>query len=109
MLRDDPRRDLPEDLRLKKTVGRLATYLQGYGDLLVRHERLGPGRAGAVPQPTRWWRRFPGAIDDKADTATLEHIATLLPDEWLEPAATGSAADSAPSACCASSTSASTA
>ncbi|HEY8543785.1 MAG TPA: hypothetical protein VIL36_02010, partial [Acidimicrobiales bacterium] len=31
-----------------------------------------------------------GAIDAKADTATLEHIATLLPDEWLEPAATGS-------------------
>ena len=23
-----------------------------------------------------------------ADTPTLEHIATLLPDEWLEPAAT---------------------
>src|SRR5690606_10059318 len=31
-----------------------------------------------------------GAIDAKADTATLEHIAELLPDEWLEPAATGS-------------------
>src|SRR5688572_20116779 len=26
---------LPDDLRLKKTVGRLATYLQGYGDLMV--------------------------------------------------------------------------
>ncbi|HEY8548040.1 MAG TPA: TIGR03857 family LLM class F420-dependent oxidoreductase, partial [Acidimicrobiales bacterium] len=26
---------LPEDLRRKKTVGRLATYLQGYGDLMV--------------------------------------------------------------------------
>jgi len=26
---------LPEELRLKKTVARLATYLQGYGDLLV--------------------------------------------------------------------------
>jgi alkanesulfonate monooxygenase SsuD/methylene tetrahydromethanopterin reductase-like flavin-dependent oxidoreductase (luciferase family) len=32
---------------------------------------------------------FAGVIDDKADTATLEHIATLLPAEWLEPAATG--------------------
>ena len=32
---------------------------------------------------------FRGAIDDKADTATLEHIAGLLPDAWLEPAATG--------------------
>jgi len=27
---------LPEDARLKKSVGRLGTYLQGYGDLLVR-------------------------------------------------------------------------
>jgi alkanesulfonate monooxygenase SsuD/methylene tetrahydromethanopterin reductase-like flavin-dependent oxidoreductase (luciferase family) len=27
---------LPEDLRLRRTVGRLATYLQGYGDVLVR-------------------------------------------------------------------------
>ncbi len=34
---------------------------------------------------------FRGAIDDKATTAELEHIATLLPDEWLAPAATGTA------------------
>jgi 5,10-methylenetetrahydromethanopterin reductase len=33
----------------------------------------------------------PGAIDAKADVATLEHVAGLIPDEWLEPAATGSA------------------
>ena len=33
----------------------------------------------------------PGAIDGVADTATLEHIATLLPDEWLEPSALGNA------------------
>ena len=35
-----------------------------------------------------------GAIDAIATTEQLEHIATLLPDEWLAPAATGS-----PSAC----------
>lgn len=29
-------------------------------------------------------------IDAAATTAELEHIATLLPDEWLAPAATGS-------------------
>ena len=34
---------------------------------------------------------FPGALDTKADTDVLEHVATLLPDEWLEPAATGDA------------------
>ena len=33
---------LPEPIRLKKTVGRMATYLQAYGDLMVEHERLGP-------------------------------------------------------------------
>ena len=30
---------IPEDVRLKKTVGRLATYLQGYGDLMVTTNR----------------------------------------------------------------------
>jgi probable F420-dependent oxidoreductase len=79
---------IPDDLRLKKTVGRLATYLQGYGDLLVETNRWDPGvlerfRADDVVAS------FPGALDAKADTATLEHVATLLPDEWLEPAATG--------------------
>lgn len=80
---------LPEPVRLKKTVGRLATYLQGYGDLLVAtngwdEQALARFRADPVVAS------FPGAIDAKADTPTLEHIATLLPDEWLEPAATGS-------------------
>jgi len=81
---------LPEDLRLKKTVGRLATYLQGYGDLMVHTNGWDPAvlerfRADEVVST------FPGAIDTKADTNTLRHIATLLPDEWLEPAATGNA------------------
>jgi len=81
---------IPEELRLKKTVGRLATYLQAYGDLLVRTNQWDPDalarfRADSVVQSV------PGAIDAVADTATLEHIATLIPDDWLEPAAYGSA------------------
>lgn len=80
---------LPEEVRLRKTVGRLATYLQGYGDLMVRTNGWDPAvlerfRADPVVSSVG------GAIDAKADTATLEHIAELLPDEWLEPAATGS-------------------
>jgi hypothetical protein len=72
-------------------VGRLATYLQGYGDLLVETngwdpEVLARFRADEVVSS------FPSALDTKADTAVLEHVATLLPDEWLEPAATGDAA-----------------
>jgi probable F420-dependent oxidoreductase len=82
---------IPYELRLKKTVGRLATYLQGYGDLLVETngwdpEVLARFRADEIVSS------FPGALDAKADTAVLEHVATLLPDEWLEPAATGDAA-----------------
>ena len=41
---------LPEALRLKKTVGRLATYLQGYGDLLVETNGWDPDGAGALPR-----------------------------------------------------------
>ena len=33
---------LPEDLRLKKTVGRMATYFQAYGDLLVKTNSWDP-------------------------------------------------------------------
>jgi 5,10-methylenetetrahydromethanopterin reductase len=81
---------LPDGLRLKKTVGRLATYLQGYGDLLVETngwdpEVLARFRADEVVAT------FPGALDTKSDTDVLEHVATLLPDEWLEPSATGDA------------------
>lgn len=79
---------IAEDLRLKKTVGRLATYLQGYGDLLVDTNGWDPAvltafRADPVVGSV------PGAIDQLATTEQLEHIATLLPDEWLAPAATG--------------------
>jgi hypothetical protein len=35
---------------------------------------------------------FRSAIDVDATTEQLEHIATLIPDEWLAPSATGSAA-----------------
>ncbi len=81
---------LPEDLRLKKTVGRMATYLQGYGDLLVKTNRwdadvLRRFRADELVA------NFRGALDATATGEQLAHIATLIPDEWLAAAATGSA------------------
>jgi probable F420-dependent oxidoreductase len=85
---------LPEDVRLKKTVGRLATYLQAYGDLMVTTNRWDPAvlaRFRADP----FVAGFRGALDGKATTAELEHVATLIPDEWLAPAATGSPAQCA--------------
>jgi probable F420-dependent oxidoreductase len=80
---------IPADLRLKKTVGRIATYLQAYGDLMVKTNRWDP----AVLQRFRadeMVAGFRGALDTLATTEQLEHVATLIPDEWLAPAATGS-------------------
>jgi probable F420-dependent oxidoreductase len=79
---------LDHDLRMKKTVGRLATYLQGYGDLLVHTNAWDP----AVLQGFRadeLVASFAGGFDQTATTEQLEHVATLIPDEWLAPAATG--------------------
>jgi len=81
---------LPEKLRLKKTVARLATYLQGYGDLMVRtndwdHAVLQRFREDPVVTS------IAGGIDHKATPEQIEHIAGLIPGEWLEASATGSA------------------
>lgn len=81
---------LDDEARLRRTVGRLATYLQGYGDLMVRTNAWDP----AVLERFRadeLVATFPGAIDANATVDQLEHLATLLPAEWLAPAATGSA------------------
>jgi alkanesulfonate monooxygenase SsuD/methylene tetrahydromethanopterin reductase-like flavin-dependent oxidoreductase (luciferase family) len=79
---------LPYEKRMMKTVGRMATYLQGYGDLMVRTngwdpEVLARFRADAVVQG------FQGGIDGLATLEQLEHIAGLIPEEWLAPSATG--------------------
>jgi probable F420-dependent oxidoreductase len=83
---------LPEAVRLKKTVARLATYLQapGYGELLLRTNgwdltRLERFRMDPVVASMR------GAIDEAATADQIEHIATLIPEAWFEGSATGSA------------------
>ncbi|MEX0767012.1 MAG: TIGR03857 family LLM class F420-dependent oxidoreductase [Microthrixaceae bacterium] len=85
---------LDEETRLKKLVGRLATYLQGYGDLMVSVNDWDPQvlvrfRADSVVGS------IGGAIDAKATVEQLEHISTLLPQEWLQAAATGTAEECA--------------
>jgi probable F420-dependent oxidoreductase len=82
---------LPDASRLMKSVGRMATYLQGYGDLMVRTndwdpEVLARFRADSVVSG------FTSGIDASATTEQLEHIATLIPEAWLAAAATGSPA-----------------
>jgi probable F420-dependent oxidoreductase len=82
---------LPEDVRLKKTVGRLATYLQAYGDLMVTTNNWDP-QVLARFRSDEFVKTFGGALDARATTAELEHVATLIPDDWLAPAASGSPA-----------------
>jgi probable F420-dependent oxidoreductase len=79
---------LPHDVRLKKTVGRLATYLQAYGDLMVRTNNWDPAVLAAV-RADSFVASFRGALDGKATTEQLEHVATLIPEEWLAPAGYG--------------------
>ena len=79
---------IAEDLRLMKTVGRLATYLQAYGELLVRTNKwdervLEQILADDVVASVR-------GLDVSGTTEQLEHAAELIPEEWLAPAATGS-------------------
>jgi probable F420-dependent oxidoreductase len=80
---------ISEDARLVKLVGRLATYLQGYGDVLVRAN-------GWDPTVLQRFREDPlvqginGAIDAVGTTEQLLDLRErLLPDEWLTASATG--------------------
>ena len=82
---------IDEEARLMKLVGRLGTYLQGYGDLLVRTNGWDPKvlerfLADPVVSSVR-------GLDVAGTTEQLRHVATLIPDEWLAPAATGSASE----------------
>lgn len=76
-------------LRLKKTVGRLATYLQAYGDLMVRTNNWDPEVLKRFRQDD-FVSTFQGAIDANASTQDLERISPLIPEQWLASAATGS-------------------
>jgi len=75
-------------LRLKKTVGRLATYLQAYGDLMVRTNNWDPEVLKRF-RADEFVKTFPGALDAKGTTEDLERVALLIPEEWLAPSATG--------------------
>lgn len=81
--------DLSEELRLKKSVGRLGTYLQGYGDLMVRTNGWDPAVLHRYREDDVI-KSVPGALDAVGTRDQLEHAATLIPDEWLAASASGS-------------------
>ncbi|MBA59876.1 MAG: TIGR03857 family LLM class F420-dependent oxidoreductase [Gammaproteobacteria bacterium] len=80
---------LSPELQLKKTVGRMATYLQAYGDLMVRtnnweFKELDNFRKSEIV------RHFQGAIDQMASFDELQQIEELIPEDWLSHSAMGS-------------------
>ena len=82
---------VPEEQRLRKLVGRLATYLQGYGEVLVRAN----GWEIADLQRFRddeLVRGYAGAFDAIGTVEELTHLRDdVLLAAWLEASATGSA------------------
>ena len=79
---------LPYEDRMMKTVGRLATYLQGYGELMVNTNRWDLAALQRFrDHPAVAGHR--GAIDAGASVEELEQIAEVIPSEWLAPSATG--------------------
>lgn len=82
---------IPEELALRKLVGRLATYLQGYGEVLVRAN----GWDLADLQRFRddpLVQSYAGAFDAVGTTEQLGYLRDeVLPAEWLAASATGSA------------------
>ena len=83
---------VPEEERLRKLVGRLATYLQGYGEVLVRANgwdvtALERFRNDELVQGYR------GAFDAVGTVEQLIHLRDdVLPAEWLAASASGTAA-----------------
>ncbi len=80
---------LPGDLLLKKSVGRLATYLQAYGDLMVSTNGWDPAVLKRF-RDDEFVKSFPGAFDAIGSTEDLQRVAELIPEEWLTPTASGS-------------------
>jgi 5,10-methylenetetrahydromethanopterin reductase len=89
--------EVSRETYLLKLVARLATYLQlpGYGEGIVAANRWDPAvleRFRTDPVVAGFGRNL---IDATGTPEQLEHIATLLPAEWIEPAAYGSPDDCA--------------
>lgn len=82
---------LDEAARLRKLAGRLATYLTGYGDVLVRINEWDPAELERFRADERL-ASHAGALDATDDLDLLRHARDVLPDEWLDCAAVGSAA-----------------
>jgi 5,10-methylenetetrahydromethanopterin reductase len=83
---------ISEEQQLRKLVGRLATYLQGYGEVLVRANGWDPAALERFRNDDLV-QGYPGAFDAIGTVEELSHLRDdVLPSEWLDASATGSAA-----------------
>jgi probable F420-dependent oxidoreductase len=85
---------IPEELRLRKLVGRLATYLQGYGEVLVRSNGWDMADLDRFRNDP-FVQGFSGAFDAVGTLDDLTRVGALLPEHWVAASATGSAAECA--------------
>lgn len=85
---------LDEASRLRRIAGRLGTYLTGYGPTLVAANGWDPGPLDRFLADDRV-AGAEGALDATGDLDLLRHVDSLLPAEWLDTAATGTAEDCA--------------
>ena len=82
---------LDEQTRARKLVGRLATYLQGYGSVLVGANGWDPAVLDAF-RAHPLVRGYPGAFDAIGTTDELHRLRDeVIPAEWLAASATGTA------------------
>ncbi len=82
---------LSEEDQLRRGVGRLATYLQAYADVLVSANGWDPAAWERIKQTALFTEAAAaGPIDASASFETLQRIGELIPAEWLDSVAKGS-------------------
>ena len=79
---------IDEDLRLEEDRRPVGVVSAGVRRPARAGERLGSRSPRAVPADL-FVQGFSGSFDARATTPELEHLATLLPAEWMSVAATG--------------------
>lgn len=87
---------LSEDDQVRRGAGRLLTYLQAYGDVLVSVNGWDPAAWERLRTSDLFTQAAAaGAIDASADVETLHRLAEMVPEEWLTASAKGRPEDAA--------------
>jgi probable F420-dependent oxidoreductase len=88
---------MSEDDQVRRGVGRLVTYFQAYGDVLVSVNGWDPGAWEKLKTSDLFIEASGagGAIDATASTETLLRLGEMVPDEWLDASAHGSSSNAA--------------